>query len=135
MTKYSLILLILVLLPPVSNVDAQNPEVVIYTDLGNITVEIYPEQAPVTASNFLNLVEQGIYEKSVFYRVVRMDNQPENDTKIEVIQGGLCDIERVNMFPPILHETTETTGIRHTNGIISMARLEPGTASTEFNTV
>jgi len=126
------ILLTLFILLPVSFVNAQNPEVVIHTDLGNITVEVYPEQAPVTASNFLNLVEQGVYNRSVFYRVVRMNNQPENNVKIEVIQGGLYNMERVNMNPSIIHETTETTGIRHSDGVISMARLEPGTASTEI---
>jgi len=126
------ILLTLVLLLLVSSIDAQNPEVIIHTDLGNITVEVYPEQAPVTASNFLNLVERGVYNRSVFYRVVRMDNQPDNNVKIEVIQGGLYNMEQVNKYQPITHETTETTGIRHTDGVISMARLEPGTASTEI---
>ncbi|MCJ7679342.1 MAG: peptidylprolyl isomerase, partial [Candidatus Aminicenantes bacterium] len=34
--------------------------------------------------------------------------------------------------PPIGHETTETTGVKHEDGVISMARSEPGTASSEF---
>ena len=126
------ILLSLILLLSFSSVIAQNPELIIHTDLGNITVEVYTEKAPITASNFLNLVKRGVYSKSLCYRVVRMDNQPQNKVKIEVIQGGLYNMDQVNMYPPIPHETTETTGIRHTNGVISMARLEPGTASTEF---
>ena len=52
--------------------------------------------------------------------------------KIEVIQGGLGFDKHPMELPPILHETTDKTGIRHLNGTISMARLEPGTASSEI---
>jgi peptidyl-prolyl cis-trans isomerase A (cyclophilin A) len=61
-----------------------------------------------------------------------MDNQPENDIKIEVIQGGIYSEPRFGDIKPIEHETTDKTGIKHLNGTISMARMEPGTASTEF---
>ena len=110
----------------------QNPLVIMETELGSITIEIYEKQAPVTAANFLQYVNENRFEGAVFYRTVTMDNQPDNDVKIEVIQGGLYDMEQVNMYPSIAHETTETTGIMHTDGVISMARLEPGTASTEI---
>ena len=50
--------------------------------------------------------------------------------KIEVIQGGLND--RASPFVSIPHESTELTGISHTDGVISMARGEVGTASSEF---
>lgn len=104
----------------------------ISTEIGDITVEIYPERAPVTAGNFLTHVENGDYTNSVFYRVVRMDNQPHNKVKIEVIQGGLFHDKVVDTIPPIIHETTQETRIQHTDGVISMARNEPGSASTEF---
>lgn len=106
--------------------------VLIRTEMGEIEVEIYPDQAPLTASNFLSLVERGVYTNAIFYRVVRMDNQPQSKEKIEVIQGGLFDDSLVNQYPSIEHETTESTGIKHANGVISMARNKPGTASTEF---
>lgn len=106
--------------------------VVIRTDLGDMTVEIYREQAPLTAANFLAHVERGDYTNSIFYRVVRMDNQPDSPVKIEVIQGGLYHDEVVDTISPIPHETTRETGILHTDGIISMARNQPGSASTEF---
>lgn len=105
---------------------------VIATEMGEITIEVYPDQAPVTVTNFLKLVEQGSYTESVFYRVVRMDNQPHNRVRIEVIQGGLFDDDLIDTYAPIVHETTRQTGILHTNGVISMARNEPGSASTEF---
>ncbi len=74
------------LIGPVS-CDRSDPMVLISTDLGAITLELYPELAPVTASNFLSHVENGDYANSIFYRVVRMDNQAQNKVKIEVIQG------------------------------------------------
>lgn len=102
----------------------------ISTELGNITIEIYEKEAPLTAANFLRYVDEGLFKDSKFYRVVTKSNQPQNDIKIEVIQGGLFTEEK--MYEPIAHETTEETGILHKNGVISMARNEPGTATSEF---
>jgi len=64
--------------------------------------------------------------------VVTMDNQPDDSIRIEVIQGGLFDDNHPAMLPPIRHETTAESGILHTDGVISMARWEPGTATSEF---
>jgi peptidyl-prolyl cis-trans isomerase A (cyclophilin A) len=108
------------------------PKVICSTSFGNIILEIDTIHAPVTGNNFLNHVEKGTYKNAIFYRVVRMDNQPQNKVKIEVIQGGLQDDAIIEKIPPIIHETTRQTGIKHLNGTISMARNEPGTASTEF---
>jgi peptidyl-prolyl cis-trans isomerase A (cyclophilin A) len=109
-----------------------NPHIKIKTELGDITVEIYEKEAPVTAANFLKYVDGGRYRDGCFYRVVTMDNQPNNDIKIEVVQGGLSAETQGNMLPPIAHERTDQTGILHKNGVISMARLKPGSASSEF---
>ena len=107
------------------------PKVIIQTSLGNITAELYTEQAPVTAGNFLSLVEAGIFDSGAsFYRVVREDNQPNNAVKIEVIQGGLRDSRE--SLTPIRHETTQETGLKHLDGSLSMARSAPGTADAEF---
>jgi peptidyl-prolyl cis-trans isomerase A (cyclophilin A) len=111
---------------------AENPRVTIKTELGDITIEIYEKEAPITAANFLKYVDEGRYKNGYFYRVVTMYNQPNNDIKIEVIQGGLSADTRGNMLSPIEHETTDKTGLLHKNGMISMARLKPGTASSEF---
>ncbi|MDR1562349.1 MAG: peptidylprolyl isomerase [Dysgonamonadaceae bacterium] len=108
----------------------QLPKVTIKTQFGVITAEIYTDKAPVTAGNFLKLVNEGAYNTgdAKFYRTVRPDNQ-SNTVKIEVIQGGLNDRD---VFPAIIHETTRLTGIKHLDGTLSMARSEPGTASSEF---
>jgi peptidyl-prolyl cis-trans isomerase A (cyclophilin A) len=108
------------------------PKVKIETQMGNIIVDVDTVKAPVTALNFLNHVKEGTFDNGVFYRVVRMDNQPNNDVKIEVIQGGVFTEVRFEKIPPIVHETTEQTGLKHLDGTISMARMEPGSASTEF---
>jgi len=112
--------------------DWSGPMVLIRTDRGDMTVELFTKQAPVTAGNFLSHVENGDYTNSVLYRVVRMDNQPRSKVKIEVIQGGLFQREVLDTISPIRHESTKETGILHLDGVISMARMEPGTASTEF---
>ncbi|WP_297099856.1 peptidylprolyl isomerase [uncultured Draconibacterium sp.] len=108
------------------------PRVKMQTDLGNIVVEIDTINAPISAKNFLKHVEAGTYKNACFYRVVQMDNQPNNDVKIDVIQGGMYTEPRFETIKPIEHETTETTGLKHLDGTLSMARSEPGTASTEF---
>jgi peptidyl-prolyl cis-trans isomerase A (cyclophilin A) len=113
---------------------AANPKVMMRTSLGEITLEIYVDKAPITAGNFLKYVRENRLQGAAFYRVVREDNQPHNKVKISVIQGGLMadtDIPEKSL-PPIAHETTTQTGILHKDGVISMARLEPGTATSEF---
>jgi peptidyl-prolyl cis-trans isomerase A (cyclophilin A) len=116
--------------------DNRNPRVVIATDLGTIEAEIFLNKAPGTAGNFLKYVDSGKYNTGIacFYRVVRMDNQAGKKIKIEVIQGGFYEdsLVEIYQFTPIRHETTKETGILHTDGVLSMARNEPGTASSEF---
>ncbi|WP_347838519.1 peptidylprolyl isomerase [uncultured Draconibacterium sp.] len=108
------------------------PQVEMHTGLGKIVVELDTVNAPITAGNFLKHVRANTFENALFYRVVRPDNQPGNPVKIEVIQGGIYTQPRFEGIAPIAHETTEVTGIKHLDGTVSMARMEPGTASTEF---
>ena len=114
----------------------QNPRVLISTQLGDFEAEIYIDKAPVTAANFLRYVDSARYNNDLacFYRIVRLDNQPDKPIKIEVIQGGYGKDSLIEFyqFSPIKHETTKETGILHKDGVLSMARMEPGTASSEF---
>jgi peptidyl-prolyl cis-trans isomerase A (cyclophilin A) len=109
-----------------------NPRIIIRTEIGDIVVELYPEKAPVTVSNFMRYVQEDRFKGASFYRVVRTDNQPDDSIRIEVIQGGLFEDNHPAMLAPVPHETTMETGILHKNGIISMARWQPGTATSEF---
>lgn len=126
-----LALVALCILMLISGCGDENPRVLMMTQLGGITVEVYPRQAPVTSANFLRYVTESRFRGAAFYRTVRPDNQPDNAVKIEVIQGGLGDADSLAL-PPILHETTAKTGVLHKDGTISMARREPGTASSEI---
>lgn len=107
-------------------------QVSIHTELGDIVVEIDCDRAPVTATNFLRYVDENRYRDATFYRVVRMDNQPGDAVKIEVIQGGLGKGAHKDKLPPIKQETTRETGFLHKDGVISMARQEPNSAHSEF---
>lgn len=113
----------------------ENPRVVMDTDMGAITLELYADKAPLTVANFLRYVDDGAFDGAYFYRTTR----PDNDPMITVIQGGLwkpweegMDDDFEPPFPPIVHETTELSGLTHGDGVISMARDEPGSASSEF---
>lgn len=110
----------------------RNPSIIFETEMGNITVELYIDKAPITASNFLKYVDENRLEDATFYRTVRNDNQGDNPVKIDVIQGGLYEDNHPMMLDPIAHENTEQTGIKHLDGVISMARYTPGTATSEF---
>jgi peptidyl-prolyl cis-trans isomerase A (cyclophilin A) len=109
---------------------AENPVVLIRTGMGDISVEVDLARAPVTAANFLRYVDAGLYDGSVFHRTVTMANQPKDAVRIEVIQGGLLAAERE--FPPIAHETTAATGLKHLDGTVSLARSKPGSATSSF---
>lgn len=106
---------------------------VIETELGAIEVELDAARAPVTVANFLRYVDEGYYTGGVFHRTVKRnpDNQPSNSVKIEVIQAG-PNPERKQLLPAIPLERTSKTGLRHVEGAISMARLEPDSAQGDF---
>jgi peptidyl-prolyl cis-trans isomerase A (cyclophilin A) len=110
------------------------PHIEIQTARGNIEIELYPLKAPKTVAAFLSYIDSGFYNNSNFYRVLSDENQPSNATKTELIQGGIWRSKNkiASQLPGIPHETTQQTGILHTDGTISLARLAPGTAGAEF---
>lgn len=114
--------------------------VVLETNLGAIEVRVYPDRAPISANNLLAWVEGGHYEGATFYRVTRPDNT-SGPSPHQVVQGGLLgeamrrgesSPSGAGPLPPIAHETTDMTGILNERGAIAYARLEPGTADSEF---
>ncbi len=110
----------------------QKPIIRIETELGVIRVELETERAALTAKNFLNYVNQEDFSNSSFYRVVHEKNQDHQAIKIAVVQGGLGMNSHPKKATPIEHQTTLETGLKHINGTISMSRLEPGSAHSEF---
>jgi cyclophilin family peptidyl-prolyl cis-trans isomerase len=91
-----------------------NPVVVIATSLGDITVELYRNRAPVSVENFLQYVSDGFYGGTIFHRVV-----PNF-----VIQGGgfTPRMQEKPTRPPIQNEATN--GLRNLRGTLSMARTQ-----------
>jgi len=123
-----------------SSVQAQEGThtVVMTTALGEIEVVLDAGRAPVTVSNFLRYMDAGQYNGGRFHRTVTMQNQPNNDVKIEVIQGAVNPKFRDNSDPSkngygsIPLERTRDTGLKHKDGTISMARGGPDTATSGF---
>jgi peptidyl-prolyl cis-trans isomerase A (cyclophilin A) len=112
----------------------KNPHIEIQTSKGEIELELYPDQAPKTVQAFLAYIKKGYYKNSSFYRVLNDDNQPSNADKAELIQGGMYkSMPKVHdTLTGIPHETTAQTHLQHKKGTISLARLAPGTATSEF---
>ena len=110
------------------------PHIEIQTEKGDIEIELYPLQAPQTVAAFLSYIDSGYYNNATFYRVLSNDNQPSNAPKTELIQGGIWKTRNREAMhlKGIPHESTAQTHILHTDGVLSLARLEPGTGTTEF---
>ena len=102
----------------------------VQTELGDIVLEVDPIKAPITTANFLKYVDAGHYNGGTFHRTVKMDNQPDSPVKIEVIQAGVSAERAKDGFPPVAIERTSETGLRHTDGAISMARNQPDSATS-----
>lgn len=109
----------------------KEPHVRIETSYGDIELELYPEKAPQTVAAFLKNVNTGLYNNSSFYRVVKADDAT-GSMHIGIIQGGVYKQPNPPQAPFIPHETTQRSGLSHTDGMVSMARTAPGTASSEF---
>ena len=107
--------------------------VVLETDKGAIEIEVDLARAPVTAGNFLKYLDGGFYDGGRFTRTVRPDTENRTDYPIQVIQAMINPARRAEAFPAIALERTNTTGILHKNGVISMARGNAAdTATNQF---
>lgn len=119
-----------VIIPPPAEPEIvyETQDVVIETAKGNITIRLETERAPITAANFLAYVDEGRFEGTNFYRSIKFRLEPNPNG---LIQGG-TRYDRKRLRPNIAHEPTTQTGLSHTNGAVSMARLKPGTANGDF---
>jgi peptidyl-prolyl cis-trans isomerase A (cyclophilin A) len=113
-----------------SNPTYTEPHVIIDTQFGEIELELFASKAPKTVAAFLATVDNGMYADCFFYRVLKAEQLP-SDYNTGVIQGGTWQ-NKPGETIRIKHESTLQTGLSHTDGTISMARKDTGTASTEF---
>lgn len=99
------------------------PEVDIHTTKGDIIVELFPDKAPKTVANFLQYVDSGFYNNTLFHRVI--DGF--------MIQGGgfTPQFKRKATRPPIINEADN--GLKNLRGTIAMARTaDPQSATAQF---
>jgi peptidyl-prolyl cis-trans isomerase A (cyclophilin A) len=101
--------------------------VTLKTGKGVITADINVGKAPITGRNFLHYVDTRRYDEAKFYRASHVPNQPAYG----LIEGGVRG-DPAKLFKPITHESTTKTGLTHKDGTLSMARLAPGSATSEF---
>jgi peptidyl-prolyl cis-trans isomerase A (cyclophilin A) len=99
--------------------------VALETSEGRIVLELEKTRAPITAANFLRYVTEKRLDGTVFYRTVRVT------PTFGFVQFGVQNAPK-RVLPPIKHEPTTQTGVRHVDGAISIARLAPGTAQGDF---
>ena len=93
------------------------------TTLGDIEIELYPDDAPVTVQNFIDYVESGHFDGLIFHRVIPGF----------VVQGGgfTPDMEQRSTRAPIVNEADN--GLKNTVGTLSMARTpDPNSATSQF---
>lgn len=89
-----------------------NPRVKMETSKGDMIIELYPEQAPITVKNFLTYVDSGFYNDTIFHRVIADF----------MLQGGgfTKDMNQKPTMPPIKNEAKN--GLKNERGTLSMAR-------------
>lgn len=121
--KYLFISIFLSLFSAFAAAEQSNPTVVLKTDLGNITIELYPQSAPHTVDNFLRYCRDGFYIGTIFHRVIPGF----------VVQGGglTFDYVKKETRDPIANESSN--GLLNRFGTVAMARLpDPDSATSQF---
>jgi len=91
------------------------------TARGPIKIELYPDKAPLTVANFVNLAQRGFYDGLSFHRVI-----PDF-----MIQGG-CPEGSGRGGPGYRFEDETNNGVRHERGVLSMANAGPNTNGSRF---
>jgi cyclophilin family peptidyl-prolyl cis-trans isomerase len=100
-----------------------NPRVIIKTTDGDIVIELYAEKSPVTVENFLQYVDAGYYDNTVFHRVISNF----------MIQGGgfSTEMKEKPTRDPIINESSNK--LHNTRGTLAMARTsDPDSATAQF---
>jgi cyclophilin family peptidyl-prolyl cis-trans isomerase len=102
---------------------AANPQILLKTSKGDITIELFQDKAPISAKNFLSYVDEKFYDGTVFHRII----------KGFMIQGGgmTPDLHEKSAKPPIKNEAGN--GLMNKRGTLAMARTpEIDSATSQF---
>ena len=102
---------------------AGNPQVLLKTSKGDITIELFQDKAPLSVKNFLSYVDEKYYDGTIFHRVI----------KGFMVQGGgmTADMHEKSSKPPIKNEAAN--GLKNARGTLAMARTpEIDSATSQF---
>jgi len=102
---------------------AKNPVVLMETSLGDIKIELFEKEAPISVKNFLRYVNKGFYSNTIFHRVINGF----------MIQGGgfTSNLSQKRTMGPIKNESAN--GLKNDRGTIAMARTGmPDSATSQF---
>jgi cyclophilin family peptidyl-prolyl cis-trans isomerase len=122
-TLLNCVLTLAVLLSALPALAAENPTAVIQTSKGDIHLELFRDQAPVSVANFINYANNGFYDGTIFHRVISHF----------MIQGGgfTPEMEKKATGEPITNEANN--GLSNKRGTIAMARTsDPHSATAQF---
>ena len=103
--------------------EVSKPTVEIVTNMGSMTVELWPEKAPKTVDNFLKLVDDGFYNGTIFHRVIAGF----------MIQGGGHEADMTRRVAPRTVVNESVNGASNLRWTVAMARLsDPDSAGAQF---
>jgi cyclophilin family peptidyl-prolyl cis-trans isomerase len=107
-----------------------NPEVVLETNFGDIVIELFPDDAPITVDNFLAYVNSGFYDGLIFHRVIENFMIQGGGFYLEEDSNGVY-IMYADPCEPIVNESYN--GLSNLRGTIAMARTsDPNSATSQF---
>jgi peptidyl-prolyl cis-trans isomerase A (cyclophilin A) len=108
---------------PAAAAAAPNPQVQVFTNMGNFTIELYSERAPLTVAQFLKYVDQGHYSGTIFHRAIANF----------VIQGGGFDANYKLKGNPAKVVNESGNGLSNQRGTVGLARpQEPHAGDVQF---
>ena len=136
--KFSIPILVLVSLIPISTfgnmVFAEDDDkvIIMYTNVGSLVIELFPDDAPNTVENFLSLTESGFYDQLIFHRIIK-DFMIQGGDPLSKNQGGFANFSQWGTGNAGYEIPAEFNTIKHNRGIVSMARgADVNSASSQF---
>jgi cyclophilin family peptidyl-prolyl cis-trans isomerase len=100
---------------------AKNPMLLMHTNMGDITIEVFEKETPIHAKNFMDRVDKGLYDSLIFHRVIPnfviQGGDPTGTGYGKPDEGRLAD---------------EKSPYSNTRGYISMARSQAGASPSQF---
>lgn len=110
--------------------DTSNPQVTLHTNHGDIRLELYPQEAPITVANFLQYANDGFYDNTIFHRVISHFMIQGGGLTYEIEESGNRLIPKPTR-DPIANEADN--GLKNTRGTVAMARTnDVDSATSQF---